>query len=199
MSNGGELAIVQDRLAEVGLGAHFKVTEKGLIVRGSPSFELCGQLFETLRTFERTVQFAIGDAAKYFRERFGERADQIISAETGWSNETIRAYEWMADKVPQEVRRLDVLTPTHHQKVAALPPCEQKAWLDKAAEGDGEKPWTVQRLQKELKAAGSTDVRVTYGVSVLCESEEDQAACCRQLDNLGRRYKTFVGNERVAL
>ena len=194
-----ELAVVQETLQSVKLGQYFEVTPTGLVVHGDPNFNQCEALWETLLTFEKVVQLAIGDAMRFFRERFGERADQIISHRTGWSRSTLRNYEWTAEKVPPSVRRLDVLSFSHHQKVAALPPGDQERLLNAAAAGDGDgEPWSVNRLASEIKVSAGQAARVDFIVTVYCESEADQAACCRQLENLGRRYRAATGARKEA-
>src|SRR5262245_9411684 len=121
-----------ESMAPVTLGKHFRITASGLNVSGKPTFADCEHLWEGLRTLEKSIQFAIGDAMNYFRQAFGERADQIISDRTGWSHETLRSYEWAAEKVLPENRMMDRgLTFSHHYAVGALTPKEQRVWLDK--------------------------------------------------------------------
>ena len=185
------LMIQPDQLLDVTLGKHFTITPQGLVVEGEPSYADCDGLWQALRTIDKALQFAIGDAAKYIRKRFGDKADQIISDVTGLSFDTVRVYEWTSDKVAPERRRMDVLDYSHHQAVAKLAPPEQTEWIARAAEGNGEKPWSVAQLKREIKQSSGATL-VVYGVSVLCDDEADQQACCRQLGNLGRRFKPFT-------
>lgn len=179
---------VQDALASVGISDHFTVTDRGLEVVDNPDFEHCESLWETLMTFHKTIQMAMGDAAKYFRQRFGARADQILSERTGWTLETQRNYEWVAEKVPKEVRRLDVLSFSHHQKVASLPPKEQKKFLDRAAEGDENGPWTVSRLAQAVKAGGDVEPTDFYLV-VRCKNARDREKLSKELESRGYACK----------
>ena len=178
-------------LLDVTLGKHFTITPHGLVVTGQPTYDDCDGLWQALRTINKTLQFAIGDAAKYIRQRFSDKADQIISDTTGWTFDTIRTYEWTADKIAPERRRMDVLDYSHHQVAAQLSPPEQTEWLARAAEGDGEKPWSVAQLKREIKQSTGANLTV-FGVQVFCNDEADQQACCRQLENLGRRFKPFT-------
>lgn len=162
------------------LGDHFCITRSGLQISGKPSFDDCHELWESLRTLEHGLPFAIGDAAKYIRARFGERADQIISEATGVSFETIRAYEWAADKIPVERRQMDKLTYSHHQAVAKLPPKEQTKWLTKAAEGNGEKPWPVKQLKSALKAG--SDTPVAWVLVAIFDTEQQRDAVKNELE-----------------
>ncbi len=183
-------AVVQETIVSVGISEYFEVTPKGLVVTGNPSFDACEALWETLRTFERCIQMSLGDAAKYFRKRFGDRADQILSAATGWSDETQRGYEWVAEKVPEAVRRLDVLTFSHHQKVAALPPPQQKKWLDKAAEGEDGRPWSVARLDKAIKA-GADQAISEWGFSASFADVRKRDDAMSRLEGQGARCRAW--------
>lgn len=176
------ITVAQETLQTVRLGENFQITPQGLIVVGRPTFEQCDALWETLLTMEKTIQFAIGDAMKYIRARFEDKADQIISARTGWSFETIRNYEWVADKVPQDVRRLTELSFSHHQSVAGLPPDQQSAWLAKAIDGD--KPWPVNRLRAAIKASGDIPVSAWF-LLVKADSEVTRDALMTELESRG--------------
>jgi hypothetical protein len=176
-----ELAKIDD-FSPVNFGDHFRVTPTGLDIIGEPSFSVCQQFWASLRTLERGLQFAIGDAAKYLRRRFGERADQIISDATGWSFETLRAYEWTADSVPTEVRHMDVLTYSHHQAVAKLSPREQRQWLDKAAVGNGEKRWPVAQLKRAIKASGGDKTVTAWVLVAIFDSEAKRDAVQSELE-----------------
>ena len=184
------VAIDQDALQEINLGQYFRATAQGLIVIGRPSIDAFAALGETLRTLDRSIQFVIGDYFREVEDRFHEKSSQLLD-HTGWSEQTLKTYRWTAKQVPSENRRMDVLSYSHHQAVAALPIARQKELLDKSADGDGTKPWSVQRLKAEITST-TTGTPMTFGVSVFCESEADQEACCRQLDNLGRRYRPFA-------
>jgi hypothetical protein len=163
----------------VNFGDHFRITASGLDVIGDPDFDTCHALWESLRSLERGIQFAIGDAAKYIREHFGERADQIITAATGWSHETVRAYEWTAEKVPPDVRHMEQLTYSHHQAVGKLPPREQSKWLGKAAEGE----WSVAKMKSAMKQEDA--VEVNYWLQVKCKSEQDRENLQKRLESQG--------------
>ena len=188
MSAQAEVPVQQDEMVDVGLGDHFTITPQGLEVTGHPSFDACQALWNKLLTAEKVIQFAIGDAAKYIRERFGHDADQIISDRTGWTLETIRNYEWIADKVPKQVRRLDKLHFTHHQKVAAQPVRVQARLLNQAADSE-ERPWTVARLSQAV-AAGGEDVPATrWFLVVTCASEAKRDALQKRLELDGYECK----------
>lgn len=201
------IVVEQDTLQTVNLGTNFQITPNGLDVRGKPSIEAFAALGETLRTLDKSLQFAIGDFFKEVEERFGEEASQLLD-HTGWSEETLRTYRWASKQIAKQDRRLDVLSYSHHQVVASLPRQEQRKWLERAAnppevsEDAPKKRWSVVRLKTEIRLATSSgpaeaQQQRVFGVTVYCENEADQEACCRQLDNLGRRYKTFVSARKA--
>lgn len=193
----GQSVIVQETLQTVSLGAHFDITPGGLFVKGRPSFEAFAGLGETLRTLDRSLQFVIGDFFSEVERRFGDesglppedrKASQILD-HTNWSESTLRAYRWTADNVPKENRRMDVLTYSHHQAVAKLPPPVQKKWLTQAAQSDcAGKPWPVARLKAAIKANGDQPV-MTWVCVAFCDSEGQRDNLLRELESRGIRCK----------
>lgn len=170
-------------LAPVVLGQHFQITAAGLSVVGEPSFETCQTLWSALRTLEKSLAFAIGDAIRYFEARWGERASQIIDV-TGLSYETCRNYRWIAEKVSSENRMIDRgLSMAHHQLVARLQPPEQRRWLKRAASEDAE-PWTVARLRAAIREGGDTAPTAWFAV-VRCNSEDARDSLVKRLESEG--------------
>lgn len=188
----GALQRIEADFMPVVVDDHFLIQADGLRVRGKPSFTDWEAFWKKLRSMERGIQFAIGDAIKFMREQLGEKADQIISEATGWSDSTVRAYEWTAEKVPQQVRHMDTLTYSHHQAVAKLPPKEQSRWLDKAATGDGTKEWTVSQLKANMKQADAGG-ELSYWLMVRCKSPEERDKLRKRLESEG-----FTTSERGA-
>lgn len=175
----------------------FEFSANGLRAIGKPTYAEWQQVGHKLSVDTRSLAFQVGDWLRIGEEYFDELAAQVIDARQ-WQEETVRVYRYVAARVPMENRMLDKgLTYSHHQAVAKLSPPEQRDWLAKAADGDGEKPWPVARLKAAMKqAVNGSEAALTFGVTVLCDDEADQQACCRQLDNIGRRYKTFVGGAK---
>lgn len=186
-----QLQRIGEDFAPVLFDEYFLITPQGLQVRGEPSFTECELFWKQLRSMEKGIQFAIGDAAKYLRKRFGDKADQIITAATGWSHETVRAYEWTADNVPAPVRHMEELTYSHHQAVGKLTPREQVKWLDKAAAGDGDKAWSVNKLKAAIKEEGA--VESSFWLMVRCKSAAERDKLQKRLESEG-----FVTSERGA-
>jgi hypothetical protein len=177
-------------LATVPIGDHFKITPHGLHIRGKPSFDKFAELGEMLRTFERVLQFTIGDWINALEDRYGEQASQLIDA-SGWSESTIKTYAWTAKKVPKENRMIDQgLSYAHHQLVGALPPAEQKQWLKQALGSDETGPWPVARLRAAVKD-GSDLAPTKWIVLVECRDEQDQLALLRHMEQDGRMCKAL--------
>lgn len=199
------MTIEQAALQTVNLGEHFQVTPAGLVVIGNPSFNAFDSLGETLRTLDHSLQFTVGDFFREVEKRFGDesglpldqqRASQILD-HTGWSEATLRTYRWTSEKVPQAVRRMDVLTYSHHQAVGKLSPKDQKKWLTQAAAGNGEgQPWSVNRLKAAIKAGVDVDTRTRrWLVLVDCGSEKQQRAIIREFEGRGLRCKAIESSK----
>jgi hypothetical protein len=91
----------------------------------------------------KAMQFWLGDALQYGEDRFGELYAQAAS-ETGYSEESLRGFQWVASRIPASVRRL-TLSWSHHQVAAGSE--DPKTWLD-TAEASG---WTVKELRHAIK------------------------------------------------
>jgi hypothetical protein len=91
----------------------------------------------------KAVQFWLGDALLYGENRFGELMAQAAS-ETGYSEESLRGFLWVASRIPPSVRRL-TLSWSHHQVAAGSE--DPKTWLDTAEAGG----WTVKELRHAIK------------------------------------------------
>jgi hypothetical protein len=91
----------------------------------------------------KAMQFWLGDALLYGENRFGEQFAQAAS-ETGYSEESLRGFLWVASRVPPSVRRL-TLSWSHHQVAAGSE--DPKTWLDTAEANS----WTVKDLRHAIK------------------------------------------------
>lgn len=113
----------------------------------------CGQ---ALTQMAGTIQWALGDWWVYGEHSYGERVAALRDgAFGGYAFQTLMDYGSVARRVRTSIR-IEVLTFRHHQVVAALPPAQQKRWLQKAVQGDldesGQRsPWSVDRLRNEIK------------------------------------------------
>ena len=83
-----------------------------------------------LGRMHQSLRFAIGDWLRLMEERFPERFSQAAEV-LGISEEGMREYLRVSEKVPRSIRR-EKLSWSHHRAVAALEPKQQKEWLRRA-------------------------------------------------------------------
>lgn len=177
-----QTVIEQETLQSVNLGQHFQITPQGLTIVGRPTFDQFESLGETLRTLDRCLQFAVGDFFRAVEDRYPEKSSQILD-HTGWSESTLRVYRNTAKNVAPATRRMDKLTYTHHQVVAALPPKKQKEWLNRAADTD-ERPWSVNRLRKAISVGEDLPVTAWF-VLARCDTEAKRDKLMKELEGRG--------------
>ncbi len=169
----------------------FTFTTTGLVVKGTPDMDEWAAVGHMLAVQVQGLQFMTGDWLLYGERHYGELAAQVIDARN-WSDETVRVYRWVAEKVPKDCRRED-LTFTHHFVVAGLKPDDQKKWLKKAATSE-EAPWPASRLKSAVKHGTDAGVLKWY---VLVEARskvkrdelqkelELRGLSCRAIDKRG--------------
>ena len=168
----------------------FELTSHGLIVHGKPSIDEWSEVGQMLAVMERGIAFICGDWIRWGEATYGEMAAQVIDART-WKAETVRAYTWLSEKVPLENRMVDRgLTISHHMAVAALPPGQQRKWLQRAL-GDGTEHWTVGRLKAEINS-GEDSEEVGWWILVQATSATDQKKLLKSLELDGRTCKSVT-------
>lgn len=91
------------------------------------AFEAIGFLLGRLH---QSLRFAIGDWLLLGEQLFPALVFQAAES-LGMSEEGMREYLRVAEKVPRSTRRKS-LSWSHHRAVASLPPPEQKEWLRRA-------------------------------------------------------------------
>lgn len=119
-------------------------TATGLELPEGLTFEDWSGVGQVLRHMERSVMWWLGDWWRYGERAYGEAASQ--AAPTGYSLKTVQTAAWVADQI-ESSRRLEDLSWSHHQAVAALAPPDADALLEKA-EADG---WSTRDLRQEVK------------------------------------------------
>ena len=108
-----------------------------LVIHDSITIDEWKQLGQNLRQVEGSVQFWIGDWARYGDKRgfTGKYTDPKVYDEleeiTGLSRRTIQEYKQVSDKT-STVRTVD-LTFNHHKEVAKLTPEKQEQYLNMAS------------------------------------------------------------------
>jgi len=83
-----------------------------------------------LGRMHQSLRFAIGDWLRLMEERFPEKFSQAAEV-LGISEEGMREYLRVSEKVPRSIRR-EKLSWSHHRAVAALETPDQKQWLKRA-------------------------------------------------------------------
>jgi len=108
------------------------------------------RLGEILKRAESGIQWWLGDWMNYGENQYREKYAQAVDAheETGLNVDTLRNYQWVAERVPP-VMRITNLPWSFHQAVAALSPDEQGSWLAEA-KGAG---WTYRELKGAIRKA----------------------------------------------
>jgi hypothetical protein len=94
------------------------------------SYEQLEAVGGLLGRMHQSLRFAIGDWLLLMEARFPEKFSQGAEV-LGISEDGMREYLRVSEKVPRSVRR-EQLSWSHHRAVAALEPPEQKEWLDQA-------------------------------------------------------------------
>jgi N6-adenosine-specific RNA methylase IME4 len=108
----------------------------------------CGRL---LLSIEGAVQWWLGDWWRHGEHAYGARKALFEPGQPleDMNFDTVRTYGWVANSVETSLRR-DVLTFEHHKHVAALPADQQRLWLERAAAGEGGKPWSSNQLKAAI-------------------------------------------------
>ena len=128
----------------------FEFSGTGVQVHGRPTFHETQSAFDFVTRSIRCSGFWMVDLIKYIESRddFGDRRDELISAETGMAESTVSVYRSIGKSVPPENRVAGVPF-GHHMAVASLEPEEQTEWLEKSkAEG-----WTQTELKGEIRSS----------------------------------------------
>ncbi len=132
------------------------------------SYEEWARVGKTLGALRASSQWAIGDWLNYGEHTFGEKYTQAADL-TGLNPESLTVYQWVASRIPKEIRR-DDLTHAHHLILARLEPEQIQGWLDKTAAGG----WSVAELRakirekraKAAKRAGETEGAPKFKVTL---------------------------------
>ena len=90
-------------------------------------YEAVGML---LGRMHQSLRFAIGDWLLLGEAQFPQKCSQAAEV-LGISEEGMREYLRVSEKVPRSIRR-EALSWSHHRAVAPLQPPEQKQWLKRA-------------------------------------------------------------------
>ena len=148
--SGKPALVAPDPLAEPFFIGCFAFDGTGVEVHGRPGFCETRGAFDFVTRAHRHSGFWLADMILYIesREDFGDRRDELISADTGLSEQSVNVYRSIGKSVPPS-NRVEGVGFGHHAVVAKLDSAEQIEWLQRSkAEG-----WTRQELQSEIRAA----------------------------------------------
>lgn len=182
-------------------GCHF--SEVGLDIEPGMKFEHWERLVRSLERAEQGIQWYLGDALNYGEQNYGEKYAQVIDAHktTGIPIDTLRNYQWVANRV-ENVRRLTSVPWSVHQEVAPLSPAKQKEVLDKVASGEITHQREVRREAAKHKPKRLSEIDVLHEPEVqewlstlnasLVEYEDKVPACAPFLRSMICRFEGMV-------
>ena len=148
-------------------------TPTGLTLPLGLQYDAWESLGDTLGSMGRSVQWWIGDWLLYGEHAYGEKYTQAASL-TGFDPDSLKNFQWVAERV-ERFRRLNLLSWSHHQAVAALKPEQQDEWLQRAED----ECWSVHELRRQIK-----------GESIHFSSENDEWETPQALfDVLNREFQ----------
>ena len=123
-----------------------------LIIHDTISIDEWKELGQSLKQVEGSVQFWIGDWARYGDKRgfTGKYTDPKVYDEleelTGLKRDTLITYKSVSSSVDSLLRNKD-LSFNHHKEVAKLPPEKQETYLKRASE----EKLSVRNLREEVR------------------------------------------------
>ncbi|MFA6134427.1 MAG: LmbU family transcriptional regulator [Phycisphaerae bacterium] len=117
----------------------------GLTFHRDLEYSAWERLGTALQYMDSAVHWWIGDWIRYGERRWGEKYAQAIQ-ETPYSYGTLRHDVYVAERV-DPCRRRPLLTWSHHQEVASLPPEKQDEWLDQAEQ----EHWSRETLRQHIR------------------------------------------------
>lgn len=127
-----------------------EVTTTGLALPEGLTYDEWERVGQTIEHIEGSIHWWRGDWLRYGERTYGEMYAQALDPESG-KYSTLQNEVWVAGKI-EMFRRLNILSWSHHQTVAALEPEHQDAFLKRAA-NEG---WSHKELRQQVKAWKAT-------------------------------------------
>ncbi len=131
---------------ELSKGTRFRVTDTGLAVAGTPSFEEWRHCGECLAGLSRGLQWAVGDWLNFGRQKYERGRYEAAAEALGLEKETVRRYAQVAATYKSGIRIPD-LGFLHHQVAASLPARRRRSLLLRAAR----ETWSVYELKRAIR------------------------------------------------
>lgn len=133
----------------LGKNSPFKLCPTGLAMKRKPTRKEWMRDGDRIREVIEACQWWAVDWLNIGESMFGEEASQAIDV-ADWSEETLRIYRYVGQRVPPR-NRMQTVPFTFHYVVAPLEVGKQRAWLERAKTNN----WTRERLRQEI--AGSME------------------------------------------
>ncbi|MDP2355484.1 MAG: hypothetical protein Q8M31_05425 [Beijerinckiaceae bacterium] len=134
---------------EITLNFGVQICRTGLVMPGQLKFEEWVALGIKLATINNGIQWAIGDHWVYGMEKkYGKRKD--LAKKLPYAYATLVNWGSIAKRVKPSLRS-EVVSFSHHEKVASLKPEQQAEYLKRAATND----WTVAQLGEVIAKEGN--------------------------------------------
>lgn len=128
----------------IALDGKFELTPTSLDVKGVlPVQDWLDYGEYKLQYVEGALQWWIGDYLNEFEGQHGEMYAQAVDDSQA---ESWKKYKWVSKRV-EKGSRLHLLSWSHHQAVASLPPTEQKRWLQKTLDNH----WNRNELRAAIR------------------------------------------------
>lgn len=131
------LAILDDGSVQL---EHVRLTPTGIQVQGGFNQQEWERLGLAIQNIESATQWYLGDWMAYGYGVWG-KTYEAVAEQYGYKTKTLYEYAYVAANVDFSIRNGE-LSFGHHQKVAAMEPAQQVAWLAAAVEHG----WTVRQL-----------------------------------------------------
>lgn len=136
------------------------LTPTGLDIPDDVTESALQEIGVILKHLESSIQWHIGDWAKYLSKRFG-RSYEDIAQEFGYTVETLWSYASVCDAIGTLIRNQGVSF-SHHRLVTKMKPREQRKWLELAAKNG----WKVSEMREAISGNRSKNETTTLSQKV---------------------------------
>jgi hypothetical protein len=124
---------------------YLECRDEGLKWRKDPDYETWEKLTTNLIYGSRKMLWLVGDAMQYGEAHFGDKVYQVIDP-THYDVKTVKNAAWVCGVIPPS-KRVNTLSFSHHETVAALLEKDREELLEQAA---GEH-WSVKELREKAR------------------------------------------------
>lgn len=139
LSQDGEMAFLGIRMTRTGIQFSEEISEE--------DYREVGRF---LLQIETSIQWLIGDWLAFGEERQWGETYRSVAEEFGYEIATLWDYASVSRQVKTSVRT-EELSHAHHRLLRSLTEDEQREWIARAVEGNGEKSWTVAELREAIE------------------------------------------------